>query len=494
MKITPYLKRTQSLESPIYIRLRDTYNGSDNQSIISVGFSVEPKYFKNGLVTTRHSDYLLINEEINRIIAELNRIYIEFKTQGSIPLPNLVKKTYLDGLKQKRFDTEKIVPFWKAMSEWRETKKGLSRGYTKTLLTLENRLRDFEKDRGIPISFSYVIGSTQLFQSQFQNFLWEERKLTNGYINKLLNSLSSFLHYSQEMGYVKKKPRFKKQQTPSLLEKPFLRTDEVIKLFNSDKFDFKSESNWKKLKLNKKYAPHLYLIQQELKGSKSNKYGGYLTITNWELVRFIHLWCCSVGCRYGDVAHFKVNDFTFDRENKHMEWIQQKTKRRNSVPINDISGYIFTKFSSGKRLDQELFPPLSIQKFNKHIKLLLKALKFNREMTVPKQRGSNMIDNVPKPLHELIRSHSGRHSFITNTIEMGTMDYKTIMSLSGHTTTSSFLGYVSVLENQRNKASKLYKVETDKKQNTSEEIVKLFENLDDNDKTFLLSWMRSKSK
>jgi hypothetical protein len=74
------------------------------------------------------------------------------------------------------------------------------------------------------------------------------------------------------------------------------------------------------------------------------------------------------------------------------------------------------------------------------------------------------------------------------------MDYKTIMSLSGHTTTSSFLGYVSVLENQRNKASKLYKVETNKKQNTSEEIVKLFENLDDNDKTFLLSWMRSKSK
>jgi len=112
MKITPYLKRTQSFESPIYIRLRDTNNGSDNQSIISVGFSVEPKYFKNGLVTTRHSDYLLINEEINRIISELNRIYIEFKTQGSIPLPNLIKKTYLDGLKQKRFDTEKIGILW----------------------------------------------------------------------------------------------------------------------------------------------------------------------------------------------------------------------------------------------------------------------------------------------------------------------------------------------------------------------------------------------
>ena len=76
MKITPYLKRTQGFESPIYIRLRDTFNGTDSQSIIGVGFSVEPKYFKNGLVSTRHPDYLLINEEINRIISELNRIYV----------------------------------------------------------------------------------------------------------------------------------------------------------------------------------------------------------------------------------------------------------------------------------------------------------------------------------------------------------------------------------------------------------------------------------
>ena len=70
------------------------------------------------------------------------------------------------------------------------------------------------------------------------------RKLTNGYINKLLSSLGSFLHYGYEMGYILRKPKFKLNGTPKQLEKPFLRRNEVLRLFNSDKFDYKDENNW----------------------------------------------------------------------------------------------------------------------------------------------------------------------------------------------------------------------------------------------------------
>ena len=467
--------------------MRDQYEGKDYQSIIGMGYVIDPKHFKGGSVSSRHPDYLLINEELNTVISDLRRILVEVKSDGKIPLPSLVKHLYEEEIRKRKFDTIKIVPFWKAFEEWRETKKGLSRGYTKTLLTLGNRMKEFEKKRRIPITFNYITTSTQLFQSQFQNYLWDDRGLTNGYINKLFNSLSSFLHYSHEMGYISKKPRFKVQGTPKLLEKPFLRSDEVIKLFNSDQFDYKTKENWEKLRKNKKVSNHLYLIRQELKGKNSKKWGGELVITNWELIRFIHLWCCSVGCRFGDVEHFKVSDFTFDRENKHMEWIQQKTKRRNSVPINDISGFIFTKFSRGKKLDQNLFPRISIQKFNKSIKYLLKELKFNRELTIPRQRGSILVDNKPQPLYNLISSHSGRHSFITNTIELGTMDYKTIMSLSGHTTTTSFLGYVSVLENQRIKARDLYKLEKQDTNDVNEELLNKFNKLGSQNKVMILN-------
>lgn len=487
MKITPYLKKSKSKSHELYIRLRDQYEGKDYQSVIGLGYVIDPKHFKGGSVSSRHPDYLLINEELNTVISDLRRILVEVKSDGKIPLPSLVKHLYEEEIRKRKFDTIKIVPFWKAFEEWRETKKGLSRGYTKTLLTLGNRMREFEKKSRVPITFNYITTSTQLFQSHFQNYLWDDRGLTNGYINKLFNSLSSFLHYSHEMGYISKKPRFKVQGTPKLLEKPFLRSDEVIKLFNSDQFDYKTKENWEKLQKNKKVKNHLYLIRQELKGKNSKKWGGELVITNWELIRFIHLWCCSVGCRFGDVEHFKVSDFTFDRENKHMEWIQQKTKRRNSVPINDISGFIFTKFSRGKKLDQNLFPRISIQKFNKSIKYLLEELKFNRELTIPRQRGSILVDNKPQPLYNLISSHSGRHSFITNTIELGTMDYKTIMSLSGHTTTSSFLGYVSVLENQRIKARDLYKLEKQDTNDVNEELLNKFNKLGSQNKVMILN-------
>ena len=172
-----------------------------------------------------------------------------------------------------------------------------------------------------------------------------------------------------------------------------------------------------------------------------------------------------------------------------MEWIQQKTNKRNSVPINDISGFIFRKFSSGKKLEQPLFPPLSIQKFNKHLKLLLKELNFNRRIVKPRMRGSVMIDDKPQELHELISSNSGRHSFITNTIELGTMDYKTIMSLSGHSTTSSFLEYVSILNEQKEKASKLYQIDNTDEIECEKKLVQLYKKLTDSDKKFLMGWL-----
>ena len=49
------------------------------------------------------------------------------------------------------------------------------------------------------------------------------------------------------MGYILRKPKFKLNGTLKQLEKLFLRRNEVLRLFNSDKFDYKDENNWIKL-------------------------------------------------------------------------------------------------------------------------------------------------------------------------------------------------------------------------------------------------------
>ena len=67
------------------------------------------------------------------------------------------------------------------------------------------------------------------------------------------------------------------------------------------------------------------------------------------------------------------------------------------------------------------------------------------------------------------------------------------MSLSGHTTTSSFLGYVSVLENQREKVSKLYNLDTTDEMEGENRLVQLYKKLNDTDKLFLMSWLENQS-
>jgi hypothetical protein len=119
MKINPIIKLIRSSnKSPIFIRLRDKFEGKDYQSTISVGKEVEPKYFNNGSISSRAQDFHDINEVINSITTELRLILTELKREGKIPLPNLVKYRYNEKIKQKKFDTPKIKSFWLAYKEW----------------------------------------------------------------------------------------------------------------------------------------------------------------------------------------------------------------------------------------------------------------------------------------------------------------------------------------------------------------------------------------
>ncbi len=317
-----------------------------------------------------------------------------------------------------------------------------------------NRLKDFEKWSGIKITYKSIVKNPTLFQSKFENFLWETKGLSNSYINKLYGNLSSFLHYSHQNGYIDKKPKLRKLGVINNDVKVYLKTDEVLKLFNSKKWDFKSEDDLPN-------NPHLYTIPIELNGSRGNEFGGIKYITNWELVKDLTLFSCSVGCRYSDLSHFKVNDFNFDKEREMLSWIVQKTSTENKVPLNDISREIFIKYSEGKKLTQNLFPKLSIQKYNKHLKFLLKDLRFNRLIRKPKKVGSEIVDKEEKELWRVYSSHSNRRSYIKNNIDVGTMDYKTIMRLSGHKTYSQFQKYVSVNDEDIYKSSKLYSLKND---------------------------------
>lgn len=490
MKITLIHKisKTNSKESPIFIRLRSKdLNGNYSSSLISTGISVFPKFFKNGVIKSSSPNFNNHQRVINNILLELETLSLQIKEDGFEPNPLLLKKEYENRVIEKISISPIPKSFWKSFEEWKNTKRGKSRGYTKTIITLKNRLLDFQEFVNHPITFEFLVNKTILFQSEFDNFLTQNKELSNNYINKLYGNLSSFLFFSYQLGYIHRKPKLKLLSQLVIDEKVYLRTEEVIKLFNSTKWDYDESKDFSK-------NSNIYIIEQELLGKNKKKHGGVLKLTNWEYVKWVHLWCCSIGCRISDIPHFKVNDFTFDRKTQIISWIQQKTDKVNNVPLNDVSGFIYQKFSSGKSLTQPLFPSLSTQKFNKHLKLLLKDLRFNRLVSRPKKVGSKVINTEERPLWELISSHAGRRSFTKNLIDLGTMDYQTIMKLSSHKTFSQFSKYISVITEDVLKSRKLYSLDSNSSKTLQNQLIVGFNKLSDEDKKMILGLTLSLNK
>ena len=76
-------------------------------------------------------------------------------------------------------------------------------------------------------------------------------------------------------------------------------------------------------------------------------------------------------------------------------------------------------------------------------------------------------------------------------IDLGNMDYKTIMKLSGHKTMSEFEKYISVTKEDLKKGKKLYKMDNGNQQSDIDELVQLFVGLDDDKKKLALQVVRS---
>jgi len=472
-------------ESPLYLRLRftDSENKTTESSIFT-GIEILPKHFKNGNLIIRTPNYSSRKLTLDSIVSDIDKITSQIQRDGLIPYPKVVKERFEDSKKVKEFISPKSITFWEGYKEFFETKKHKSRGYSKTFISLKNRLEDFEKFKKFKLSYDFVVGNSQNFQTQFQHFLWEEKNLSNNYVNKLLENLSNYLFFSFNSNYITKKPSFKKNNTVENLEKIYLYEDEVMKLSHSTQWDFSKGKDFSK-------NPHIYLIVDELMGTNKERFGEKRFITNWEMVKDVFLFQCSIGCRYSDILHFKVNHFDFGGDKGTFSWIQQKTNKRVSVPINPISGEIYKKYSRGKSLTQNLFPKLSNQKFNKSLKLLLKDLKFNRLVSKPKKIGSKVVEDDNKFLWEMISSHCGRKTFIKNMIDLGSMDYMTIMSMTGHKTIREFQKYVSVSPHDLDKGRELYRKIKREGNDENEELLKLFERLDTEKKSLVFSMIRT---
>lgn len=147
-------------------------------------------------------------------------------------------------------------------------------------------------------------------------------------------------------------------------------------------------------------------------------------------IRDLFIIGCLTGLRYSDYSNLNKEDF-------QDEFIVKTTKKTNRViiPLHEYVKEILEKY------EYDLPKNISIQYFNRYVKLICKKIGLNEVITNSYMRGNKIITES-KEKWELISSHTARRSAATNMYMTGRMKTSDIMTTTGHTTESSFFRYI----------------------------------------------------
>ena len=140
--------------------------------------------------------------------------------------------------------------------------------------------------------------------------------------------------------------------------------------------------------------------------------------------RDIFIWQCLVGCRYGDLCRFTVDNI----DGGVLQYVPRKTAEGRPVvvrvPLVPQAVEILERYGGGDRL----LPVASNQKYDAAIKECCRLAGLNRKVAVldPITRREEL-----RPIYEVAGSHLARRTFVGN-LYKALKDPDIIASMSGH--------------------------------------------------------------
>lgn len=156
-------------------------------------------------------------------------------------------------------------------------------------------------------------------------------------------------------------------------------------------------------------------------------------------VRDVFCFICFTGLRFSDVENLQRENI----KEGHIELVIQKTKSRNSIPLNSYAKEILERY---KHLDKPL-PVISNQKTNEYLYEIGQEVELNELVAKSTYRGAEVVTNY-LPKYEILTTHVGRKTFITNSLILG-MHERVVREFSGHKKDSTFKRYVAFADKQK---------------------------------------------
>lgn len=158
-------------------------------------------------------------------------------------------------------------------------------------------------------------------------------------------------------------------------------------------------------------------------------------------VRDLLLFSCFTGLRYSDVqqltkAHIKRGVISV---------ITKKTTDPLTIELNHTAQQIVDKYSDA--YPTKLLPTISNQRFNDYLKELGELAGLDEPTLITYYDGNGRHQEI-KPKFELMTSHIGRRTFITNALQLG-VPLPTIMAWTGHKDLKAMKPYIKLVESYK---------------------------------------------
>lgn len=159
-------------------------------------------------------------------------------------------------------------------------------------------------------------------------------------------------------------------------------------------------------------------------------------------VRDMFVFQCFTALRYSDIAQLKHKNITLDTNNNNyiLDLVTEKDEDRITFPLPNKAMEVYLKYRDRKYPDDLIFPVLSNQKYNAHLKELGKLADLKGTWKSIQYRYHTMeVIEIPKTN---LSSHTARRTFITNALNEN-IDLHLISIVTSHSDTKSMQPYIT---------------------------------------------------
>lgn len=410
-----YLKDTKAMEPTlIYMDVKYTCNEGSQRFTLTTGEKLSPKEWdaksQRAIVNKQLQKNSSLNLWLDKMATTFKTEFRNFQINGIIPTSTELKpkvNAILNVLPVPVAETTKqkleLFPFIEQFI--RESIPIKKEATIKTYRSTFKRIKEFAETLA-KNSFCFD-DITMEWYSQFIRFL-QSKGAGRNTEGKHIKSVKVFMNEATERG-LNTNMTFRSKsfrQTHEDVSKIFLTMNEITKLNNLD------------------------LSNDRLR----------------EVVRDYFIINCLTALRYSDVIRIKRENI----KNGFLEMATIKTGQEVVIPISPLLNQIFEKYN------YELPPAPCNQVFNRYLKDIGKLAEMNEQVTITKTVGGIKKTEV-KQKWELLTSHVGRRSLISNCILAGIGDSQ-IMMISAHRSPRVFQKYVRVNQHQNAEALTKYSI------------------------------------